>query len=290
MSMGLQQKCPETLTESGFVHDLALLAESVSWEPKSTQQNVSGRCGNYINIYENHGKFDTLLRVYTNPKTNDTIFSFRPTQQSRAGGDIHNNRRLAACRFLDGSCYGMVNDRFQQAFQDLVRDIPEELFSDLSYQRVSTVGHSLGGSLQLFMAIYLFEQYDITPSYVLGFAGPFIGDKIFTQTYIDPLKDEVDENMWQIMTIDVLNPTTNYDNSIEGYNVNNGDGSPDWNILPFNPLSPFQPNIPQDILVKTPIFIDERDVCGVNIIPVEDSYSMHDLKNYRLAFNGTECV
>jgi hypothetical protein len=277
--------CPSSLTQSGFVNDLGLLADAVSWEDSSI---VEGICGKYKQIHEQHGMFDTRLRVYRAQNGSDIIFSFRPTQQSPEGGDIHNERRLSACRFLNGSCYGMVNDRFQQAFQDLVRDLDENVISNLKINQVSTVGHSLGGSLQLFMAVYLFEKYNIQPHYVLGFAGPFIGDKVFTDTYIAPLKEAVGENMWQVETIDISNPN-NFDGTVEGYNVNNGDGAPNWGLRPFNPLSPWYPPISDNVIIKTPIFIDETDLCGLEITPLQDSYGMHDLKNYRIALIGKEC-
>jgi hypothetical protein len=221
--------------------------------------------------------------------TNDTIFAFRPTRQTPQGGDIHNDRRLVACRFLEGSCYGMVNGRFQEAFQDLVHDLTPSFFQNISRHRISTVGHSVGGSLQLFMAVYLYQKYNIAPSYVIGFAGPFIGDKLFTETYIDPLKEQLGPNMWQIETIDLQN-MNNYDATVEQYNVNNGNGEPNWGAFPFNPMSPFRPSFPTNVTVNTPIFIYEEDLCGVYITPLPNTYGMHDLKNYRSAFQGTLCV
>lgn len=281
------QECPSSLFQSGQVNDLALLADTVSW-PSSSQEIVDGICGTYINTYEKQGKYDTMLRVYTNNNTRHTIFSFRPTQQTSEGGEIHNDRRLSACRFLNDSCYGMVNDRFQQAFLSLVEDLDADFFDTIRSYDVSTVGHSLGGSLQLFMAVYLSEMWNIQPSYVLGFAGPFIGDEVFTQTYIDPLKESIPETMWQIETVDINN-LQNFDGTAESYNVNNGEGTPNWGALPFNPLSPFRPFVPQESTIKTPIFIDEQDICGVHVVPLPESYGMHDLKNYRLGFQGTEC-
>ena len=281
------QTCPSSLTDDAFVSDLALLSETVSW-PHRSQLHVKGTCGTYTNVMEAKGEYDTLLRVYTEMEKNTTIFSFRPTQQTSEGGDIHNDRRLVACRFLDGSCYGMVNDRFQSAFLDLVEQIDDDFIESIRHHSISTVGHSLGGSLQLFMAVYLFQKYSIEPSFVLGFAGPFIGDRVFTDTYLTPLKEALGDRMWQIETVDASNPQ-NFDGTVEGYNVNNGDGSPNWGALPFNPLSRFRPEVPSDTSVKTPIFIDDEDLCGVNIVPFTDSYGMHDLRNYRRAFQGTQC-
>lgn len=281
------QTCPSSLTEDGFVNDLALLSDTVSW-PVGSQLKIQGVCGLYVNTLEIKGKFDTLLRVYTDNEKNTTIFSFRPTQQTPEGGDIHNERRLVACRFLEGSCYGMVNDRFQQAFQDIIQQIDDEFINDIRHHSISTVGHSLGGSLQLFMAIYLFQKYNIEPTFSLGFAGPFIGDNVFTNTYMNPLKQALGDRMWQIETIDLSNPQ-NFDGTVEGYNVNNSEGSPNWGSLPLNPMSRFRPSLSEETTIKTPVFIDEDDLCGINITPLSDSYGMHDLRNYRLAFTSTEC-
>lgn len=285
------QDCPSTITQNAFVKDLGLLADTVSW-PQKDQLRVEGECGVYKMIYEQHGVYDTLLRVYTDVQNNNTVFTFRPTQQTPQGGDIHNERRLAACRFLNGSCYGMVNDRFQQAFEDLIADFPNELVENIRTHSVATVGHSLGGSLQLFMAVYLFQVYNLQPTYVLGFAGPFIGDEVFTQTYVDPLKETLGDRMWQIETMDISNPVE-FDGTVEGYNVNNGDGQPDWNIWPFNPLdipNPFAPpQVQPSVKVRTPIYIDWDDLCGLPIQPVADAYGLHDLKNYRQGLGGESC-
>ena len=282
------QTCPTSLTENAFVSDLALLSETVSW-PKSSQFEVKGTCGTYTNILEAKGKYDTLLRVYTDKEKNVTVFSFRPTQQTSEGGEIHNERHLAACRFLNGSCYGMVNDRFQQAFQSILDNIDEEFIESIAKHPISTVGHSLGGSLQMFMAVYLFQQFSITPEFVLGFAGPFIGDETFTNTYLSPLKESIPDTMWQIETVDISNPN-NFDGTVEGYNVNNGDGQPNWGVLPFNPLSRWGPSVPDNVTVKTPLYMDMTNLCGIKIHPLPDTYGMHDLKNYREAFQGTECT
>lgn len=278
-------ECPSLLSSSGVVNDLGMLADVVSSDQADI---VKGVCGTYEQMYEKNGAYDTRMRIYQNLDTNHTVFTFRPTQQTREGGDIHNDRKLSACRYMNGSCYGLVNDRFQEAFSTLIEDLDDEFFKTLRTLNVSTVGHSLGGSFQLMMGVYLNSMFNITPVYMLGLAGPFVGDEVFTTTYQSPLKDVMKDRWWQIETVDKTDPRS-YDGTVEGYNVNNGDGVPDWGNLPFNPLSPFQPWVPKEDRIKTPIFIDRDALCGVLIEPLAESYGMHDLKNYRLALTGRQC-
>lgn len=278
--------CPESFRTSGFINDLAKLSEAVSW---NTSMTVQGVCGNYSQIYEKAGIFDTLLRVYQSNETNQTVFSFRPTRSNPTGAKIHHNRHLSACRFINGSCFGLVNSRFQMAFMDLVSDLDKNFISNISTTHVSTVGHSLGGSLQLFMAVYLKEQHSIQPLYALGFAGPFIGDQVFTETYQEPLKEQLGPNMWQIESMDVTDPS-NYDGTVEGYNVNNWEGIPDWGLSPLNPTSRFRPYIPRVDVIKTPVFVQTDDICSLLVSPMTNSYGMHDLRNYRSALVGTDCA
>ena len=271
--------CPRELSQSGFTNDLGLLADVVSWENTPI---VNGVCGAYNQIFEKHGEYDTRMRIYKNNITNDVIFSFRPTQQTSAGGDIHNNRKLSACRYMNGSCYGLVNDRFQEAFITLTEDLGDDFFKSLPTDSVSTVGHSLGGSFQLMMGVYLYSMYSIAPKYMLGFAGPFVGDVVFTETYQYPLKDKLQDKWWQIETVDVNNPSS-YDGTVEGYNVNLPENDP-WEAW-----NPFVKKPPEDVTVNTPIYIEEDAICRIEIIPLSDSYGMHDLKNYRLALTGKDC-
>lgn len=278
-------QCPSSLSKSGIANDLGLLADAVSWDRSDI---VKGVCGKYEQIYEKNGAYDTRMRIYQDLVSNHTVFAFRPTQNTREGGDIHNDRKLSACRYMNGSCYGLVNDRFQEAFSTLIEDLDDAYFKSLRTLNVSTVGHSLGGSFQLMMGIYLHNMFNVTPRFMLGLAGPFVGDVVFTTTYQTPLKDAVKDGWWQIETVDKTDPRS-YDGTVEGYNVNNGDGVPDWSNLPFNPLSPFQPWVPREDRLKTPIFIDKSALCGVKINPLAESYGMHDLKNYRLALQGTQC-
>lgn len=273
--------CPRDLSISGFTNDLGLLADVVSWENTPT---IKGVCGVYEQIFEKHGEYDTRMRIYKNNVTNDVVFVFRPTQQTSEGGDIHNNRKLSACRYMNGSCYGLVNDRFQEAFITLTEDLGDDFFESLPVESVSTVGHSLGGSFQLMMGIYLYSMYSIVPKYMLGFAGPFIGDVVFTETYQYPLKDELQDKWWQIETVDLNNPS-NYDGTVEGYNVN----VPAPGNDPWEALNPFVRKPPEDVVVNTPIYIQEDAICRFEIFPLSDSYGMHDMKNYRLTLTGTDC-
>lgn len=271
--------CPSYLSESGFVNDLGLLAETVSWDATLM---VNGTCGTYRQIFEKHGKYDTRLRIYEDVDTEDIIFSFRPTQQTTEGGDIHNDRKLSACRFMNGSCFGLVNERFQDAFITLIEDLNAEFFNSLPKKKVSTVGHSLGGSFQLMMGVYLNSMYGIVPKYMIGLAGPFVGDIVFTDTYQRPLKDELQERWWQIETVDVKQPDK-YDGTVEDYNVNVNTPALQWDPFRWNPVGD------ADADKKTPIYIEEDAICRFEIIELANSYGMHDLKNYRSVMQGKNC-
>jgi len=276
-------RCPIEFSTLGVLNDLGLMAEVVSWD---NSDNVMGVCGEYIQVYEKHGDYDTRLRIYENVKTNHTVFSFRPTQNSKEGGDIHVDRKLSACRYMNESCFGMVNERFQEAFITLIQDLDDNFFEMIHGNNVSIVGHSLGGSFQLMMGIYLYNMYNITPKYMLGLAGPFVGDVVFTNTYQKSLREVMGENWWQIETVDISNPS-NFDGTVEQYNVNNDDGGG----FPTIVWDPF-PHIitkPKEDNTKTPIYIQKNVICGFYIHPLTESYGMHDLKNYRLMLGGLSC-
>jgi len=250
--------CPVWLSQDGHVNDMGYLADVVSWD--SGFQEVNGVCGRYRLLFETDGVYDTRMRIYETDEE-EILVTYRPTQQTPEGGDIHVHRVLVPCRFFDG-CTGLVHQRFQEAFLDLLEKLPVNFFQDQLSTNTSIhlCSHSLGGSLQLFMGIYLWKQHGILPSTMLGLAGPFIGDRSFSDAYQTPLKQSMGDRWWQIETVSAYNSYT-YDGTVEGYNVDQ------WPFI--------------DIMYES--------ICGVVIQPLPDSYGMHDLRNYRLAMSGTIC-
>jgi len=242
-------QCPEWMSRDAFANDLGLIAEVASWD--AGYERIHGIRTMYELIAEAEGIYDTRMRVYES--SGEIIMTYRPTQQTPAGGDIHNDRRLVPCIFFEG-CEGHVDDRFQAAFIDLLNKLPADLLS--TNKTIHMASHSLGGALQLYMAVLLAYKYDRRPATILGLAGPFIGDDIFTSVYLKSLRSE---RWWQVETINRLNPTE-YDGTVESYNV---DGDP-----------------------RIMILMDA--VCGLTIDKLPDSYGMHDLRNYRLGLAGNE--
>lgn len=238
--------------------DLVVLSDAVS------STNAEGCEGEDIRGYrcikDVYGIYDTRMKIYQSTSTSTMVVVFRPTQSTVEGEDIHKNRRLVSCIPLLGQgCLGRVHERFQEAFLTLVKDIVDmELF--LRGQNVYLTGHSLGGSLQLMMGVYLYYNHSIVPQKMIGFAGPFIGDELFTQKYIDGLRSVMlEDSAWQIETFSNTNPEQ-YDGTAEGYQV---DGPPYMDI-------------------------DGSMICGLGIDPLspQESYGMHDLKNYALFFQA----
>lgn len=255
--------CPDVLQSNGKITDLVYLSDIVSWN--TNYDIVTGICDQYHLIYEKNGMYDTRMRIYSNNNYNTTYILFRPTQQTQNGLDIHNNRYLSPCTIIFNGCQGLVHNRFQIAFESLVSEFTWEI---LKNSNIYIGGHSLGGSLTLFMGVYLYYNYNILYISMIGLGSPFIGDEIFHSNYIEPLKsnfiDPKNKNhwnfTWQIETINEFNPTE-FDNTVEDYNVDQ---------------APF-------------IYIDYKQICGVIIPRLVDSYGMHDIKNYQLFFNGNAC-
>lgn len=252
--------CPAWMGESGIANDLGLLADTVSWNDGYAV--INGTCGEYNLLAEANGVYDTRMRVYET--VNDTvIINYRPTQQTLAGGDIHVNRVLVPCVFFDG-CIGLIHQRFQEAFLDLLSLLPESFIEEdivAGNRTIHLSGHSLGGSLQLFMAIYLWRQHGIVPKTVLGLAGPFIGDETFTAAHQVGLKELLGDRWWQIESVN-RNNAYEFDGTVEGYNVN------------YEPY----------------IYIMQDAVCGLQVDRLGDSYGMHDLRNYRTGLEGIKCT
>lgn len=236
--------CPGWMGTERLASDLGLLADTVSWN--GGYERIDGIYATYDLVAEAEGIYDTRMRIYESIAMNEYFISFRPTQQTPAGGDIHNNRRMVPCFFFP-ECIGRVHDRFQQAFVDLLDHLPEDVIETrLVNQTIHMGSHSLGGALQLFMAVYLSERFNTTAATILGLAGPFIGDEEFTAAY--PMRND---RWWQIESINRANPSE-FDGTVEFYNVDDGG-----------------------------IYIQKDAICGLTIDKLADSYGMHDIRNYR---------
>jgi hypothetical protein len=251
--------CPTWMSTDGHVNDMALLCEAVSW----SSFTATGQCGTYYTVYQKDGKYDTRMRIYTPVESTNTVYIvFRPTQQNFEGQAIHDNREMVFCEFLPNcTMRGYVHKRFQEAFLSLTASIPAYLING---KTVYVGGHSLGGSLQLFMGLYLFYTHNIVPVLTLGLAGPFIGDEQFAMTYYSAYRSATKGTWWHVETEDKQNCQV-HDGTVEGYQIENKSHQ---------------------------IFIDAENVCTFPIHPLkipEDSYGMHDLNQYRLFTKGRTC-
>ena len=247
--------CPGWMRDNGFINDLGLLADAVSWSNRGV---VRGVCAEYVIDQEVNGLYETRVRVYTSRQYNLSVVAFRPTQQTPKGQSIHTDRQLAPCAFFP-YCQGRVHKRFQEAFLSLVGGIHNWSFA---YNDVATVGHSLGGSLQLFMGVYLWETLGKLPILGLGLAGPFIGDEEFTMTHLQPYFGRMQGNKWQVEVADA-NDSRRHDGTVEDYQV--GD--------------------------RQLCVLDEA-VCRFRVHPLTvpmQAYGLHDLKQYRLFMSGEQC-
>lgn len=258
--------CPGWFRFSGHVNDMGLLADAVSWDDNS--QDVAGQCAAYRVVQEVEGLYDTRMRIYQTVNGTDVFIVFRPTQQTPEGQKIHDNRQLVGCDFVPGGCVGRVHERFQQAFKSLFKSKDTTVKPYVTNNlKVYLVGHSLGGALTIFAAVYLWHTYGVLATINLGFAGPFIGDERFTNHHIQPLRMLYGSSWWQIETVDSNKPNTNYDGTVETYNIGNNEKNNN-------------------------IFIEDDLVCGLYIDPLpipSESYGMHDLKQYRTVLKGEDC-
>jgi hypothetical protein len=236
--------CPDWMHEERLASDLGMLADTVSWNDEYAR--IEGLDSVYNLIGEAEGIYDTRMRIYESEK-GEYLISYRPTQQTPEGGNIHDQRRLVPCQFVQ-NCIGRVHDRFQQAFMNLLDIIGQDVLRTLQNQTIHMGSHSLGGALQLFMAVYLKEMYGTIPTTVLGFAGPFIGDYDFTEKYMQTPKND---RWWQVESVNRVNPAE-YDGTVEVYNVDDGS-----------------------------IYIQSDSICGLLVDKLSYSYGMHDLRNYR---------
>ena len=100
-------------------------------------------------------------------------------------------------------------------------------------------------------------------------AGPFFGDTEFNQQYLTPLFNKMRDQLIITETINIENPSE-FDGTIEGYTCD------------------VPPDVPPD--VQPDIDIPIEMICGLPIYKIEDSYGMHDLRNYKEFFMGTICT
>lgn len=250
-------ECPRWMESNGFINEMGLLADAVSWP--ANHRVVQGVCETFIITHDISGKYDTRMRIYESQDYNLTVIAFRPTQSTPEGQQIHANRSMAPCTFFP-HCRGRVHARFQEAFLSLIQQIVD--WDLLRKRQIATVGHSLGGSLQLFMGLFLWEAFHSAPILGLGFAGPFIGDACFSKAHMVDYWHVMGHNGWQIETVDMDDPTR-YDGTVEGYQVGEQD-----------------------------IYVDRDAICSFSIHPLpvpEEAYGMHDLRQYRLFTSGEEC-
>lgn len=247
--------CPLWMKQNGIIRDMAFLSDTVSW---NDVDKVEGVCGIYNVVFESNGLYDTRMRLYLSE--NNLFIVFRPTQQNPEGENIHRERRLTECRFIS-SCIGKVHERFQEAFFSLIENEKWKEYIDNS-KTIFTTGHSLGGSLQLFMALYLKNNLNILPHYSIGFAGPFIGDYVFSRHHLTDFRLAMNERWWQIETIN--KETMEFDGTVETYQID-----------------------------TDKLAIVNESICGFDIIPLpipSHAYGMHDLKQYLLYLKGCLCL
>ena len=275
--------CGDWMKKSSMLNDMATLADSISSSSNTT--DILGSIGTVIGcnntrdtyrpVYEKDGLYDTRMRIYKieeGHREGDLVIVFRPTQQNPTGTSIHADRRMVPCEYLGDGCKGLVMERFQEAFLSLVEDLGGEklmtnIINDKVYMYIT--GHSLGGTFSVMMGVYLYERFQIRPKIILSMAGPFFGDTEFNQQYLTPLFNRMRDQLIITETINIENPSE-FDGTIEGYTCD------------------VPPDVPPD--VQPDIDIPIEMICGLPIYKIEDSYGMHDLRNYKEFFMGTICT
>lgn len=140
--------CPQSMIHDGWSKDLGQASEQVN----RSEEPFDGGCGSYQTIKTCEMADPYYLRMRVLEDVDDptkNIIVFRGTQPQ--GEEIHRNRSLADCSFLDSvtSC-GKVHARFQEGFKYLVDECHDALTSIKGHD-VMITGHSLGGAFALFM-------------------------------------------------------------------------------------------------------------------------------------------
>ena len=131
-------------------------------------------------------------------------------------------------------------------------------------KKVYVFGTSLGGALQLFMALWLWKVQGVLPTLSLGIAGPFIGDKAFADAYQEPYRVASKGTWWQSESVDVKN-ATRFDDVCESYQV-----PPTGHEL----------------------YVQRNAMCAFPVHPLkipQEAFGMHDLRQYHLFLSGKDC-
>lgn len=200
--------------------------------------------------------------IYTHTYTQHT-YTYVPCLQQPNGEIIHINRTMATCNFLGQGCTGEVHGKFQAGFNSMVASV-SDWSPYLDKKKVYVMGTSLGGALQLFMALWLWKVKGVVPEMSLGIAGPFIGNKAFNDAYQEPFFQVMNGTWWQSESVDIKN-TTRYDDVCESYQV-----PPTGHEL----------------------YVNRQVMCAMPVkalkVP-EEAFGMHDLRQYHLFLSGTDC-
>jgi hypothetical protein len=237
---------PRCTLHDPMLSDLVILADMVS-QPEAPvgTYHVLQTCDSPL--------YDTRMRVYASEDT--TVIVFRPTQQTPQGGDIHVDRHVSPADFLQHKTnQGRVHYRFQQAYLEMVHSC-RSVLSTLATgkQNLYVTGHSLGGSFSLFMAASLYYDFYIVPQGVYAFAGTFIGDEEYTEVIQRPLVSTFPVQLMEV---------------VDRHDPNRRDGTSEQYQTSDQSL---------DIVTSM--------ICGLYIDPLgpQESYGLHDLKNYQKA-------
>ena len=235
-------QCPVQMIESGLTTDLIVLADQISNEAR----DISGLCGQYKPVKTCNGIYDTRMRIYD--RNGSYFIVFRPTQQNPTAEEIHIDRRLVPTSFLTRDNRGRVHNRFQQAFINLYEECKDIIDTFNNQTPIYITGHSLGGSFSLFMSAKLYYDHNLIAKKMYGFAGTFIGNKEYTESVQNLMRDQIDMRIVETVN---KNDWDQFDGTSEYYNT-----------------------------LDNTMYIDNNLICGFYIEPLRNSYGMHDLKNY----------
>ena len=118
------KQCPLSMINNGLTKDLVILADEISQD----KLQIMGSCGQYVSINTCHGPYDTRIRIYRLNSENTYVIVFRPTQQTPQGGDIHVDRYLTDCTYLNNNNQGKVHNRYLIAFISLFNNCKNTLY------------------------------------------------------------------------------------------------------------------------------------------------------------------
>jgi hypothetical protein len=116
-------------------------------------------------------------------RVNGVLFVVFPGTAS--GRDVVTDLR---CAKLKWSGHGRIHAGFRSAFNSFAQQLEAELETRLCTQIVFT-GHSLGGALAMLAARWLLTRYPSTPTSVITFGQPRVGNWVFSLDYNAELGD-----------------------------------------------------------------------------------------------------